>query len=60
MSDNTTTWWDNTHAKHIGYRPQDTSEVFRDAVESRQPRIDRKDPVALYQGGGFVVKGPFE
>ena len=20
MSDNQTTWWDNTHAKHIGYR----------------------------------------
>lgn len=60
MSDNATTWWDNTHAKHIGYRPQDSSEVFREAVEARQQTIDRKDPVALYQGGGFVVKGPFD
>lgn len=60
MSDNATTWWDNTHAKHIGYRPQDSSDVFRDAVEAKQQTIDRKDPVALYQGGGFVVKGPFD
>ena len=60
MSDNATTWWDNRYAKHIGYRPQDRSEVFRAEVEARQQTIDRNDPVALYQGGGFVVKGPFE
>jgi uronate dehydrogenase len=34
--------------------------VFRAEVEARQQTIDRNDPVALYQGGGFVVKGPFE
>ena len=60
MSDNTTTWWDNTPARHIGYRPQDSSEPFRAAAEARQPLIDAKDPVALYQGGGFVTKGPYE
>jgi uronate dehydrogenase len=60
MSDNTTTWWDNTPARHIGYRPQDSSEPFRAAAEARQPVIDAKDPVALYQGGGFVTKGPYE
>jgi uronate dehydrogenase len=48
MSDNQTTWWDNTHAKHIGYRPQDSSDVFRSAVEARQPVIDTKDPAAIY------------
>jgi uronate dehydrogenase len=58
MSDNTTTWWDNTAARHIGYRPQDNSEQFRAAVEARQPTIDLNDPAALYQGGGFVTKGP--
>ena len=26
MGDNTTTWWDNTSARHVGYRPQDSSE----------------------------------
>ena len=60
MSDNTTTWWDNTPARHIGYRPQDSSEPFRAAAEARQPVIDATDPVALYQGGGFVTKGPYE
>ena len=60
MSDNTTTWWDNTPARHIGYRPQDSSEPFRAAAEARQPVIDPTDPVALYQGGGFVAKGPYE
>jgi uronate dehydrogenase len=60
MSDNTTTWWDNTTARHIGYRPQDSSEPFRAAAEARQPVIDPTDPAALYQGGGFVTQGPYE
>lgn len=59
MSDNTTTWWDNTSARHLGWRPQDSSEPFRAAAEARQPRIDPADPAALYQGGGFVKQGPF-
>jgi uronate dehydrogenase len=54
MSDNQTSWWDNSCAKHIGYRPRDTSDVFRAEVEARQPVIDIRDPVAIYQGGGFL------
>jgi uronate dehydrogenase len=60
MSDNTTTWWDNTHARHIGYRPQDSSEQFRAAVEARHPRLDPNDPAVIYQGGAFTRTGPFE
>jgi len=60
MSDNTTTWWDNTGAKHIGYRPKDSSEPFRAAVEARQPVLDLSNPAVIYQGGGFVTQGPFE
>jgi uronate dehydrogenase len=59
MSDNALTWWDNTPARHIGYRALDSSEPFRAAVEARQQRIDPQDPVALYQGGAFVTKGPY-
>ena len=59
MSDNHHTWWDNTPAKHIGYRPQDSSEPFRAAAEARQPTLDLKDPAVIYQGGGFVKAGPF-
>ena len=58
MSDNQTSWWDNTHAKHIGYRPLDSSDVFRQEVEARQPHIDRHDKAALYQGGAFVKMAP--
>ena len=60
MSDNTTTWWDNTPARHIGYRPQDSSEPFRAAAEARQPTIDLTQPAARLQGGGFCTQGPFE
>jgi uronate dehydrogenase len=60
MSDNNTTWWDNTPARHIGYRPQDSSEPFRAAVQARQPVLDPTNPATLYQGGGFVTKGPYE
>jgi uronate dehydrogenase len=60
MSDNTTTWWDNTQARHVGFRPQDSSEPFRAAREAAQPTLDRKDPAVIYQGGAFVRTGPFE
>ena len=60
MSDNATTWWDNTTAAHIGYRPENSSEPFRAAAEARQPVLDRSDPAIVFQGGGFVTKGPYE
>jgi uronate dehydrogenase len=60
VSDNATTWWDNTPARHIGYRPQDRSDVFRAEVEARQQTLDAKDPAVIYQGGAFVRTGPFE
>ena len=58
MSDNATTWWDNTSARHIGYRPQDSSDVFRAEVEARQPVLDASDPAVTYQGGAFVRTRP--
>ncbi len=60
MSDNTTTWWDNTPARHIGFRALDSSEPFRAALQRRQPVLDPRDPAVVYQGGGFVKQGPFE
>lgn len=60
MGDNTTTWWDNTSARHIGYRPQDSSERFRPAIEAADPRPDMSDPAVIFQGGPFVRTGPFE
>ncbi len=60
MSDNAVTWWDNRRARHVGYVPQDSSDVFRDAVYARTPEPDLADPAARYQGGAFVRAGPFE
>ena len=60
MSDNSTSWWDNTPAKHLGYRPKDSSDVFRAEVEARVPVLDANDPAVTYQGGAFVRTGPFE
>jgi uronate dehydrogenase len=60
MSNNAVTWWDNSQANHVGYKPQDSSDVFRDAVYARTQAPDLSSPVAQFQGGGFVVAGPFE
>ena len=59
MSNNAVTWWDNSQANHIGYKAQDSSDVFRDAVYARTQAPDLSSPVAQFQGGGFVVAGPF-
>ena len=60
VSDNQTLWWDNRKAGHIGYRPLDSSEPFRSAIEDSLPEPDWSDPAVIFQGGGFVRAGPFE
>ena len=60
MSDNAVTWWDNSQANHIGYKAQDSSDIFKDAVYARTQAPDLTSPVAQFQGGGFVVAGPLE
>jgi len=59
MSDNHHVWWDNTPAKHIGFRPLDSAELFREALEANQLTLDLNDPAVIFQGGGFVKAGPF-
>ena len=59
-SDSRTTWWDNSQARHVGYRPQDSSEPWRAAIEAKQGPGDLTRPEVRYQGGGFVVQGPFD
>jgi uronate dehydrogenase len=60
MSDNANVFWDNTSARHLGYRPRDSSDRFRTAVEARQPMIDASDPAAIFQGGAFVKQGHYD
>ena len=59
VSDNKDMWWDNSHAAHIGYVPQDSSEPFRAEIEM-QPEPDPEDWAVKYQGGGFAKAGHFE
>lgn len=59
-SDNNTSWWDNTLASHIGYRPKDSSEPWRAEIEAREPLADPQDPYGRYQGGVFINLGPFD
>ncbi|MHC8306074.1 NAD-dependent epimerase/dehydratase family protein [Pseudomonas sp. PB3P13] len=58
MSDNKDVWWDNRHAALLGFKPEDSSEVFRDKVEA-QPMPAADDPARVYQGGAFCAAGPF-
>ena len=58
-SDNSVSWYDNRLAHHIGYRPQDSADDFREAVFARTPEPDLKDPAMQFQGGAFVKAGPF-
>jgi uronate dehydrogenase len=52
VSGNVRSWYDNSNAARLGYRPQDDSERFAAGVLARErpgdPRAER------YQGGAFV------
>jgi uronate dehydrogenase len=55
VSNNRRSWYDNSNAERLGYRPQDASEPFAEAVlaaEAGQPA----DAIAeRYQGGTFCA-----
>lgn len=52
-SDNAASWWDNSRAMKLGYRPAGKAEAFRAHAEAEQAKIGR-DPVGdLFQGGTF-------
>jgi len=57
ISDNAVAWYDNDSVRTIGYRPQDSSDVFRDAIYARTPEPDLSDPCVQFQGGGFLMAG---
>jgi uronate dehydrogenase len=59
MSNNSVTWWDNSQASHIGFVPQDTSDIFREAIYARTTEPDLDNPASVFQGGSFVKMGPY-
>ena len=53
VSGNKRSWYDNSNAMRLGYRPQDDSEAWAAEVLAREKP---GDPLAeRYQGGAFVV-----
>lgn len=52
-SDNAASWWDNSRAHQLGYRPTGKGEDHRAHAEAEQAKIG-PDPVGdLFQGGAF-------
>ena len=52
ISGNTRSWYDNSNAARLGYRPQDNSEAYAAEVFARAKSAEIDDNV--YQGGSFV------
>jgi uronate dehydrogenase len=54
VSNNRRSWYDNSNAERLGYRPQDDSEPFAETVLTAEPA--GADPIAeYYQGGTFCA-----
>ena len=53
VSGNTRTWWDNSNAERLGYRPADNAEDWAEAVMARSPQ-DPASAGARVQGGDFA------
>ena len=52
VSDNTRTWYDNSNAYRLGYKPQDNAERFAaDVLAKEKPGDPRAE---MFQGGNFV------
>ena len=58
-SANRDSWWDNAKASHLDWKPKDNTERFRAAREA-DPPVDASSPVEKYQGGAYVISGPYE
>jgi uronate dehydrogenase len=55
VSDNAASWWDNSRAASLGYRPAAKAEDHRAHAEAEQKKIG-PDPVGdLFQGGSFCA-----
>ena len=54
ISDNARAWFDNSNAYRLGYKPQDKSEPYAEAIVKREgPPGD--SPADVFQGGGHCM-----
>ena len=54
ISGNERTWFDNTNARRLGYRPQDHSERYAEEILKRDGPAGAS-PADIYQGGGHCM-----
>ena len=57
ISDNRERFFSNEKAAHVGYRPEDSAEAFREHIEATTPVGDPTDPAIEYVGGFLVALG---
>ncbi|WP_028465083.1 NAD-dependent epimerase/dehydratase family protein [Nisaea denitrificans] len=57
MSDNSRTWWDNKTARRLGYRPNDSSDVWAAEVDSSGVPEPGDEVGLAVQGGPFASEG---
>lgn len=54
VSNNKRSWYDNSNATRLGYRPQDESEPYAQDILAKH-KDDANPAVERYQGGSFVA-----
>ncbi len=54
-SRNTRSWWDNSGAPHVAYRPEDGAEAFAAKILAGGDTRDPAAPETRYQGGFFCA-----
>ena len=59
-SANRDSWWDNRLAARLEWKPKDDTERFRAAREADPPPKDPDSPVEKFQGGAYVISGPYD
>jgi uronate dehydrogenase len=58
VSANPGLWWDDRHARHLGYQPKDSSAQFAHKLPDFAGYPDPDDITRIYQGGAFLNNGP--
>lgn len=53
VSDNKRSWYDNSRAYELGYKPEDRAEDFKDEAVVAQAKLAKDEVGDFYQGGTF-------
>ena len=57
VSNNTRSWWDNSLAPHVAYRPEDNAETYAKQILSHGDPRAPDDPARRFHGGPFCSDG---